>query len=360
MIGILGYRGAVGKVVFNYLFDRYSIRCGGRKINKQEIINICTVEYMSVDVYNDESLKKFCFGCDIIINCVGPSYFVSEKILSIVETLGVSYVDAFGVNLFDLKKDYKIPIVVGAGSIPGLSGMLPAWVAQKRKEKNIRIKIFAGGKEKITKTACMDFLVSILKEFGKSGMYYAENRIKREIEEIALPTFFSKNALVFPYLTKELIQSAIDNRIKELHWYNVQVYPQYNEIMTSALLKVMKDTNYENLEQVSNEIIERIYQSSLKNDSRYKILVEVETDEADDSRILYAWEVDDSYMINGVISALCAEALYMKKCRNGIFWPYQILDVVETINILTNKNILNEVQFNNSISFVKEWEDEEI
>lgn len=360
MIGILGYRGEVGKVVFNYLSNRYSIRCGGRKISKHKIVNVSTVEYMLVDVYDDESLKEFCFGCDIIINCVGPSYYVSERILSVVETLGISYVDAFGVNLFDLNKDYRIPIVVGAGSVPGLSGMLPAWIAQKRKEKITKIKIFAGGKEKITKTACIDFLVSILKEFGKSGMYYAGNRIKREIEEIMLPNFFSKNALVYPYLTKELIQSAIDNRIKELHWYNVQVYPQYNEIMTSALLRVMKDASCENLEQVSNEIIEKLYLSSLIDDPSYKILMEVEMDEAEDSNILYAWEINDSYIINGVISALCAEALYMKKCRNGIFWPYQILDIVETINILTSKSILNEVQFNNNISRVMEWEDEEI
>ena len=82
MIGILGYHGFVGKTVLNYLSNQYLIRCGGRQIQEEKITK--GIEYVKVDVDDTNSLKNFCQGCDVIINCIGPSYFFAEKILGVV------------------------------------------------------------------------------------------------------------------------------------------------------------------------------------------------------------------------------------------------------------------------------------
>lgn len=358
MIGILGYNGFVGKTVLNYLSDQYLIRCGGRQIHEEKITK--GIEYVKVDVDDTNSLKKFCQGCDVIVNCIGPSYFLAEKILGVVEKVGAAYIDAFGVNLFNRRESYAIPVVVGAGSFPGLSGMLPAWTKQNSDLEPVKIEIFAGGKEKITQTACIDFLSSIINRFGKSGVYYTAQGLENENSMIILPEVFPRNAIGVSYLTEELIQAACENNIKELHWYNVQNYPKYGEVMAEAMIQLMKDSSYENMKCISNGVIQKISANTSIDDLKYIIVIEVQNDE----KFLlqrYIWEADDSYVINGAILAYCAKKLYEERQEKGIFWPFQILDASEIVEKLVQNNILKVRQFQSgSVLEENKWEDDEI
>lgn len=358
MIGILGHHGFVGKTVLNYLSNQYLIRCGGRQIHEEKITN--DIEYVKVDVNDSNSLKKFCQGCDVIVNCVGPSYFFAEKILEVVEKVGASYIDAFGVNLFSRRESYTIPVVVGAGSFPGLSGMLPAWIKQNKDLEPVKIKIFAGGKEKITQTACIDFLSSIINRFGKSGVYYTAQGLENENSMVTLPEVFPRNVTGVSYLTEELIQAARENKIKELHWYNVQSYPKYGEVMAEAMIQLMKDPSYENMRCISNGIIQKMPTNTSIDDLKYRIVIDVQNDE----KFLfqrYIWETDDSYVINGAIAAYCAKKIYEERQEKGIFWPFQILDASETVERLVQNNILKVQQFQSrSVLGQNELEDDEI
>lgn len=358
MIGILGYHGFVGKTVLNYLSNQYLIRCGGRQIQEEKITK--GIEYVKVDVDDTNSLKNFCQGCDVIINCIGPSYFFAEKILGVVEKVGAAYIDAFGVNLFSMRKAYTIPVVVGAGSFPGLSGMLPAWIKQNKNLEPEKIKIFAGGKERITQTACIDFLSSIINRFGKSGIYYTAQGLKNENGIVTLPEVFSRNEIGVSYLTEELIQAAYENKVKELHWYSVQSYSKYNEVMAEAIIHLMKDSSYENMKRISNSIIQNMTTNTSVDDLKYRIVIEVQNDK----KFLlerYVWETDDSYVINGAIAAYCAKKLYEERYENGIFWPFQILNAFETVEKLVKNNVLKVRQFQSeSVLGENELEDEEI
>lgn len=356
MIGILGYNGLIGQSVVHYLSGKYSIRCGSRSISKN-IIN-SDIEYIQVNAEDDNSLENFCRGCKVVVNCIGPSYFFSKRIIEIIKSMGISYVDAFGVNLFDLQDQISIPVIIGAGSIPGLSGILPVWA--KQNEEYETIKIFAGGKEKLTLTACEDLLMSILNKFGKADMYYYDNTIKREQESIELPEVFLDNAKLCPYLTEELIQSASYCGIKELHWFNVQYYPEYNEIMSRAILKLVRDKSPSNLRKVAKEVISNLSEGNLENDFTYRIVVETGTMVGLQKNI-YAWESEDSYCINGFIAASCAEILYSKHYENGIYWPFQILNCQSVVGNLVEKGVLRENKlFNFKGDIDTKWEDDEV
>ena len=97
LIGILGCGGGVGQYVVNYLKGKYPLKCGQRKIVN---MNADTdIEYVQVDVRNRKELIKFCQNCSIVINCTGPSYYLSREIESVVCEHNIDYIDTFGIGI---------------------------------------------------------------------------------------------------------------------------------------------------------------------------------------------------------------------------------------------------------------------
>ena len=139
------------------------------------------IEYVQVDVRNRKELIKFCQNCSIVINCTGPSYYLSREIASVVCEHNIDYIDTFGIGI-DKEElyNYESTMIIGAGSFPGLSGILPVWIRKEQQESEIRrVNIFAGGNEHITASACADFLLSTFSQFGKIDSYYSHQQIKK-------------------------------------------------------------------------------------------------------------------------------------------------------------------------------------
>ena len=113
LIGILGCGGGVGQYVVNYLKGKYPLKCGQRKIVN---MNADTdIEYVQVDVRNRKELIKFCQNCSIVINCTGPSYYLSREIASVVCEHNIDYIDTFGIGI-DKEElyNYESTMIIGA------------------------------------------------------------------------------------------------------------------------------------------------------------------------------------------------------------------------------------------------------
>ncbi|MBV4429413.1 saccharopine dehydrogenase NADP-binding domain-containing protein [Clostridium tyrobutyricum] len=340
IIGILGYGGQVGRHVVTYLKGRYPIKCGQRVIT--DIFQNSEIEYSSVDVCDKAQLKKFCEGCKIIINCTGPSHYLSQKIADTVYENGSDYIDLFGTNIVKTCHDINNKVtVIGAGSFPGLSGILPIWLMQHEKEGSIRANIFAGGNECITKTACIDFLMSTFSGFGKIDSFYKEQEVRKsEDSYVKMPLIFPQNAELMEYLSDEMILSAEKSKLNELHWYNVQTNLSYKKIMRSAFWELAKNCDKSKVYTIADKVKEILMKSRANGNNWYKIWIEIEKDKLKKN---YGFNCYDSYKINGRIAALCAECLYKGIYVPGIYWPFEILDCKKVIEDLLAKKILTQI-----------------
>lgn len=99
------------------------------------------------------SLENFCSGCDIVINCAGPTYKIGDRIAVVANRNGSDYVDIFGGGYLEYQlykeciegKNYKI---FAAGSMPGFSGIALKWLISKF-DIIQKIKVYEGSFEKV-------------------------------------------------------------------------------------------------------------------------------------------------------------------------------------------------------------------
>lgn len=342
-IGILGYSGLAGQVVKEYLQEQYSLRLGAR--TDHDRVSTESMEYMTVDAEEEKQLQSFCSGCQVIVNCIGPSYYVSEKVAKAAVEAGADYVDVFGVNLLDKPsvstKENKQTIIIGAGSFPGLSGLLPAWMTAGMENVSERLRLYGGGKEQITLNACIDVIMSMVENFGKSGVYLSGNAFKQLRQPVQLPYGeYPEEARGFYYLTKEMEAACHASPVHELFWCNVQRNPAYEQCMKQAVIGYMQDGSKEHVLELAKALIANMEDKNPKEELWYRIYGELDwrCEEGIKTKT-YRLDFKDTYQVNGFLAAACAKMLLENSHNGGIYWPFQILDGVQVIESLQEQQI---------------------
>ena len=316
-----------------------------RMVNNELLMERAFGMIIGADTYKvghtveDELLKR-------AIKELGEKYgdnVSNEELVSLASVVcehNIDYIDTFGIGI-DKEElyNYESTMIIGAGSFPGLSGILPVWIRKEQQESEIRrVNIFAGGNEHITASACADFLLSTFSQFGKIDSYYSHQQIKKT-ENITerVPLIFPDTAEIMEYLPDEIYLSAEYSRIDELHWYNVQTNSEYRNIIQEALLKLMISQEYEYVNRLAENVKRKLENKREESKTWYRIWLEIETVTEKKN---YGYEALDSYKINGRIAAFCAEALCSGICQKGIYWPFEILDAEIVMNSLINEEIL--------------------
>ncbi|MGO5092391.1 saccharopine dehydrogenase NADP-binding domain-containing protein [Clostridium sp. LCP25S3_F10] len=346
-IGILGYGGAVGRTAVEYLYGKYFLRCGQRS-KKDEFENSNLIEYVQVDIFKEKELMNFCSGCDIVLNCAGPSYLIGDRVAKAAHNAGAKYIDAFGADyLEEAIKEYDGTFILSAGSFPGLSGILPRWLAINEKFDDIdNIEIFAGGEEKCSKGAVADLILSSIKGFGvpngyyKDGIIYKNNNIRRDKVDVL---GFEKMAFIQEYINKETIRLANLLNIEEAHWYNIQVNRKLQKMMSKACIRLLVDNNMEILDSLIDEIM--LEGNKEKYESWYTISIKMSGKSCGEvitkNMVLKS---DNSYKISGLICALVVEEIAKNRIEEGIYWAFEILDPKITVDTLLNTKIINSIE----------------
>lgn len=362
-VGILGYGGEVGRTAKEYLYGKCFLRCGQRNKN-YEAKNDSFIEYVEVDIFKEEELIKFCTGCDIVLNCSGPSYVIGDRVAKIAYKVGAKYVDAFGADyLEELISEYKGTYILSAGSFPGLSGILPRWLKNKGDFDYINsLEIFAGGEEKCSKGAIADLLLSSVKGFGVPNGYYKKGAIcKSHIDSREKVSIlgFEKDVYTQEYINKEIIRLAKLLNIEEAHWYNTQINKEIQDMTSKACIRLLVD----NKQGVLEEIVDKLMQDANKEikESWYSVSIKMrgisKGKEIIKNLILKS---DDSYRISGLICALVVEQIIENKIREGIHWAFEVLDPKITIDTLLKTKIINSIEVfdnNENINSIKSFND---
>ncbi|MGK9461706.1 saccharopine dehydrogenase NADP-binding domain-containing protein [Streptomyces sp. G6] len=254
VIGVLGASGAVGRAAVRELrsLGHTGLRLGGRTASA-----LCAVaeedpaghdETVWADATAPDGLRAFTEGCDIVLNCVGPTYRLRATVAFAALDAGAHCVDVAGDDpaAEDLDKGSDPvrdgrAVVLSAGALPGLSSLLPRWLATRGGlDAATALTAYCGGLETCSPTVAHDLMLS-LSSGGADGAAYGEalaavrggRRVSRALrtDEDTAHAAFPHRVAVQPYLSGESERLATVLGLDRLDWYNVHPGPAVRALL---------------------------------------------------------------------------------------------------------------------------------
>ena len=187
-------------------------------------------EAMRVDLEDEASLRAFCDGAAVVLCCAGPSIRVLDRVGQAAAAGRAAYVDASGDDALRARfaagglADPRRPVVLSAGMMPGLTGVLPRALARLRFDAVARLTAFVGGCDRLTETAAVDYLATLVGGFGEPFAAWRDDRRVSQClaprEAIRLP-FVSGDVTGHPYLSTEAESLASTLGLTHVDWYNL-------------------------------------------------------------------------------------------------------------------------------------------
>ncbi len=223
MIGVIGGYGKVGSFSCKYLKENSceKLRIGGRDTShaplefKTEFPN---AEWQSVDATDSKNLEAFFDGCACILDAATLSEDSSRRMDSIAQEARIPLVH-LGLSGFQ-KSPSRIPILYGAGSIPGLSGLLPQYLA-KQFDRVRTLHFFYGGVGTFSQTAAKDYLDGIFEDSNHSMVYWKDGKTIASPPQDDVPAEWKSRfspCKAFPYFDAESRSVAEKLHLSEGHW----------------------------------------------------------------------------------------------------------------------------------------------
>jgi len=234
-VGLLGATGRVGMAVLRHLDSdpRIQVLAAGRNRARTEAaiasLGVSRAEVDELDLLDELSLGRFCSSVDVVINCAGPSGVVLDRVILAAVRAGRAIIDPGGYDpvlerLKAIGENHNsdcAPIIVGAGLLPGLSGLYPRWIADGETPPD-RLDVFYAGTDAWGPSSAWDIIQSV-GDFGveRPPSFYRGGKLvsvpfRRAFRAMNLPTPVGQVRGFLVY-TEELGRLANALGIGEIH-----------------------------------------------------------------------------------------------------------------------------------------------
>lgn len=233
LIGVLGASGDVGLASAQALLKLgvNALRLGGRDAVKgarcMEVLQQqwpqAHLQWAAVDFNDGPALAAFARSCDVLLNCAGPSWRVEERAAHAALHADAHYVDAAGPTHLDPAQWRGRCAVLGAGLQPGLTGLLPRWLAEQAFTQVRGLTSYFGVRDHFTAVAADDFLQGAVDGSSEPLAAWHNGRRSRALRrqrEVSVPCFPGQVHLL-PYLNLEGERLAMDLNLEAGQWFNV-------------------------------------------------------------------------------------------------------------------------------------------
>jgi hypothetical protein len=247
-VAVVGAYGAVGRAACAQLvaWGIGPLRVGGRdgtragRLAAELAAGGDPVEAGAVDVTDGDSLARFVEGSRAVLNCAGPAALIGDRVARAARAAGVDYVDAAGDDeLYAAMTALDWPagrrVVISAGMMPGLTGLLPRALAAGFGPVE-RLTGYVGGRDRFTVTAAHDFL-STLDGFGVAYGVWRDGAVvagaATPLAEATVPGFPGPVSGT-PYLSTEAMRVAAELAAAEATWYSVFAGERLRAAITRA------------------------------------------------------------------------------------------------------------------------------
>ncbi|WP_433339948.1 saccharopine dehydrogenase NADP-binding domain-containing protein [Streptomyces sp. CA-253872] len=353
-IGVLGASGAVGRAAVRALRDlgHTGLRLGGRA--EEPLRDVLAGELdgrghvVPADMDDAGSLAAFVTGCDLVLNCAGPSYRFGARAARAALAAGAHCVDVAGddpaaedLHARPLPELARRAVVLSAGTLPGLSGLLPRLLARGL-DTALALEAYCGGLEPCSPTVAADLLLS-LTAGGPGGSAYGDAlaavrggrrapRVLRADPDATAPGFPGRVALV-PFLGEETVRLATALGLERADWWNVHPGTRVHALLTALPAALAAGEEPRLLE----ERLRRAATVDLAGRSPYyamefRITGSVRGVPAARGLRL---RTTSSYRLTGAVGALTADAVARGAVPPGTRFACDVLDPEEVVSGLT-------------------------
>lgn len=243
-IGLLGGAGAVGREVAARLRARGAgeVLIGGRDLAAAEAVVAGVLQgeghAVVADAHDPASLRDFCAASDTVVNCAGPSRLLMDRVAVAAVRGGARYVDVGGDDPVYERLTRSAPpgtgtVVLSAGMIPGLTGLLPRYLAGLGFTRVDRLTVYHGVRDRIGRAGAYDFVAGIAEGGDESFAAWRLGgpRPGAALRAERLLPGFTDAVTVHPYLSPEARRTAELLGLRDGDWHTVLFEGQ-----TSAVL----------------------------------------------------------------------------------------------------------------------------
>jgi hypothetical protein len=181
------------------------------------------VELVAIDLAHQARLDTFVRGCSIVVDCSGPASRYASRVAAAVQRAGAHLVAAGSDAELEARAGTTAPtsVLYAAGALPGLSGLLPRWLAASFDQVR-SLTVYGGVLDRFTLAGAEDYLVGVLGDTTEplaalrhgviqSGVLYRRTQAQ-------LP-FFPRELTLLPYVDSECRQVAQALSLAEGSWY---------------------------------------------------------------------------------------------------------------------------------------------
>lgn len=294
------------------------------------------VDFAAVDVFDESSLDAFAAGSQVLLNCAGPSHRIGDRIVQAAHRVGADHVDAAGnETLYEEWTNRSIDdstrrVVIGAGMQPGLSGLLPRWLAAGM-DRPRRLTSHIGLLDRFTATAADDFLQGGVDGSSVSlAAWRGEPRVRvlRRLDDQAVPGFPERVTLL-PYLDREAERVAVSLRLAEGDWYSAVEGEKVMAAFERAQA-LPRDTAVAMLRQASAIDL---------GGRRPRVLMTMQLDAEEGSRSVLL-EAPGNASLSGAFAAIVVDAVAQGRIAPGFHHAAEAMDPVATIDALRDLGVL--------------------
>jgi Saccharopine dehydrogenase NADP binding domain len=255
-IGVIGGYGSVGRATVAQLraWGLGPIVVAGRDPTKADVV---------VDINEPSTLERLYASLRLVINCTASSPTTRAAVADAAAANGVPYVDPGGDEpVYELLsgRAHPEPVVLSAGMLPGLTGLLPRLLVA---ERGSRLVCYVGGQDRFSLGGAADYLAAVN---GSAGRNFAVWRNGSRVERAGVAAIegtvphFSEPASGVPYLSPEMERLARHLDLAELVFYTVFPGTRLRETLATA-------------HTVDAEAVVRASELDLFGRSRYQRLV---------------------------------------------------------------------------------------
>ncbi|MEH1123251.1 saccharopine dehydrogenase NADP-binding domain-containing protein [Micromonospora sp. CPCC 206061] len=346
MIGVVGATGAVGAAAVRQLAAwGYPVRAGGRSRVRLERLAAAAGPELAVrpvDVEDPAGLADFCAGCQAVVNCAGPSVVVLDRVARAAAAAGADYVDAAGderlaTMLRAAPASAPGACVLSAGMTPGLSGLLPRYLAGEGFDQVHRLIAHHGGRDRFTPAGAADYLAEVDGGGGEPGGVWRDGAVLPRAlaaEAGARLPFFPEPAAVRPYLAPETVRLARDLRLAEARWYNVFAGERTLDALERA----------RSLADPARAVAELVRAAELDVFGRapYQIFVLELAGAQGGAPVTRTLVVrgGEASTLTGVTAAMAAAAVVAGECPPGVHYAAEVLDAAAAVRRLHKSEAL--------------------
>ena len=328
-IGVIGASGAVGRAVARRLRAAGRLRLGGRRIDQVRQV-VCedlqgAGEAVSVELSNPRSLRAFCDGCQVVINGAGPSRRVLDLVARAALSAGAGYVDPGGDEPVyerlsaEPQLHGRSPVVLSAGLLPGLSGLLPRYLAASV-DRPTRLCAHYAVFDCFTHAAAVDYLTGVDPHQSLSAWRQGRRRARALVRrvDVELP-FFSDCATAHPFLNQEGERVARALGLAEAEFYSV--FPGQRVLAT--LGRLLGGNTQLELATAAGEL-QRAAELDLAGRTPYvRFLFELENRTETRSLLLAGGQAAE---LTAAMAALATEAVLAGAVPPGVHYAAEVLD----------------------------------